>query len=411
MRELNKISKNIFVLIFIMVIALVIAMTPFQKESAHALLPSSSNMRSSIDYSGQGTIINGKTTGDPAYTTTRSINGSNQQVVAVPIYQGGYKVKGLWSSRSDWKVKGASTNVTNRFATSSGVMYYYEFETKTQYEWERKGKKQWSFSRPVAVFPMYQKTGKTRAMYRYRTKDAVWDSELNKTVEYVPLNYSLTDGSNAYGIKWSYNQSISQFKGNFDSWGSYASVSCTQYYITAEQIKNILQPKMQEIMDEFAEYNLTINALLAVAPGLVGAVMQLSPWASFGASAVIGLASVYDSKMKSFQSLGANSLNAILTAAANDKMFVVIEIYHYASKTLGATYWTQLADAQIAPYTKNYVSIRYVDSPLHNNLPYASTTYGNIIYMKQSEVQGIGTAIKSSLQMKYPFLLPWNWFL
>ena len=102
----------------------VVAMIPFQGNIALAQLPSSSNMRNSIDYSRLGTIINGEATEDPAYITTRSINGANQQVIAVPIYQGGYKVKGLWSGWSDWYVKETYTNVTSRFSYATDGGYY-----------------------------------------------------------------------------------------------------------------------------------------------------------------------------------------------------------------------------------------------------------------------------------------------
>lgn len=386
-----KKQKNMIIL-FMCLVAFVTTMTvPFQGIIAHAALPNSSNLINSIDYSGLGTKINGEKTGDPAYITTKSVYGINQQVVAVPIYQGGYKTKGLWSSWSDWRIISFNENVSERFARASdGNIHYFQFETKTEYEWVRKGKLQWSFNRPVAIFPKYEQTGNSRTMVRHRSKKAVWDARLNTEEEYVPLNYSLYKNGKpiALALKFEHSNREQYFLNIINE-------KIITYYITNIELAKLIQSDIENFEDgigflsNFFKIGESISTIIAA---IKGGAKVAGPLALLFACLEVN--DIFRAYLREKDINDAQTLiKAILESPST-----VFSISHYYSSTTTNTITngsitTFINSQSLTSYDKTYVKLPNVN--------------GKVSYI--NDQQEIIDAVINYLVYNHMPILPWNW--
>lgn len=220
-----------------------------------------------VDYSGQGTVINGKLTRDPA-----TINGN---FVEVPIYKAAYEPNSDWNWfwNWSWSVWATSNNKTNDYDTYRGEkVTEYQVESRQEYKYRRNESRDvystkyyttyqgtkwyncWIFlftsdwsgyggvksgykivnrytkseksgTKQVTVYDNEWKTSApfnwawenkweaytSRTTYRYRSLDMKWSDTAQKTTEQVPLNYSLYDRDGntiGNGIKWDINFNI-----------------------------------------------------------------------------------------------------------------------------------------------------------------------------------------------------------
>ena len=219
-------------------------------------------MINGIDYSGQGTVINGTTTGDAAYTEGNYVN--------IPIYKGAYKPNSGWNWywNSNWSSWSPYNNKSNDYNTYRGATTKeYNVESRVEYRYKRTETKDtyatkyhttyqgsrwwncgivlftsqwggyegnrsnfkiidqwttsekygttnvtvysdWRTSAPLRLAGENQWSAYTsRTVYRYKTLDMHWDEKAQTTTEKVPLNYSLYDKNGKpikAGLVWNY---------------------------------------------------------------------------------------------------------------------------------------------------------------------------------------------------------------
>lgn len=266
-----------------------------------------------IDYSGQGTVINGKVAREPA-----KISGDK---VDVPIYKGKYEAAWyngwLWHGWSNWSTENYYQTKQNDYETYRGETTteynvrerkeyrYKRYETQDVYstkyyttyqgtKWyncwiflftsswsgyggEKSGykivnrytKSEKSGTKQVMVYDNEWRTSApwrwawenkweaydSRTTYSYRSREMKWNADTNVGYEQVPLNYSLynKDGTGIQnGLKWTFVPSISENKG-FSGLGASSTSWVNVYYITSTEAKQILSDNIEEIEDSVGE--------------------------------------------------------------------------------------------------------------------------------------------------------------
>jgi hypothetical protein len=242
-----------------------------------------------------------------------------------------------------------------------------------------------------------------------------WKSDSNAGIQYLPLRYSLYDtngDSIRGGIKWEFNDLISEDKSNDDTFVVDQYYSVTQYYLTINELQRLLIYDVDDIQD-------------AKGPEWIKAVKYFMDGAAFVDAAfipeivtktmgfVIWILEGNDYINKLFRDGTLNSLEELLRAAEKEKVVLVLQGERrsvtqkvFITPNLGSALHGPDIQFQVATTSKTYVSMKYSDNIAFVN-KLDGTNFGRISYIDDTvEMKGM---IKRYIEAAYPILLPWNW--
>ncbi len=400
-----------------------------------------------VDYSGQGTVINGKLTGDSA-----KVNGNN---VDIPVYKAAYEPNSGWNwfwnwSWSDWSTSNNKTNDYNTYRGETATEYQVESRQEYKYrrnesrdvystkyyttyqgtkwyncwiflftsDWsgyggaksgykivnrytksEKSGTKQvtvydneWKASAPFNwAWENKWEAYTSRTTYRYRSLDMKWSDTAQKTTEQVPLNYSLYDNSGKpiqLGAIWTYNKNISNEKDFYTT-----TTIVDRYILNTDGIIQLLEGK------EYALDTLIKNNKTSWWEWAIGTAVGIG---TLGANPYVGGAILFVQQLYSAMGIVVansmqdkyESLKELLVIAKNYNLNFVFEYYQTA--TITSSGGSNYVNMKQFATNRDYIAMKYQDNENPTKVYFSNDAYGTISYMSSTKnlINSIDTYVK-----------------